>query len=156
MPGVFLCCLSRQANRGALLAGVLLCRSVCQALKGAPWVGSYAVVQCIRLLMGRHVVQLLILACGETEPIVMASSVLCDSAVLPCFLVFLAFLHQHFPPLSPPSYPLNPSLLSQQQPLLWDCSTIPKLQFPATAPSRRPALLSGVCMAVARTDSHSI
>ena len=31
---------------GAPLAGVLLCRSVHQALKGAPWVGSYSVVQC--------------------------------------------------------------------------------------------------------------
>ena len=35
------------------LAGVLLCRSACQALKGAPWVGSYSVVQCIRHLMGQ-------------------------------------------------------------------------------------------------------
>ena len=33
--------------------GVLLCRSVCQALKGAPWVGSYSVVQCIRRLMAQ-------------------------------------------------------------------------------------------------------
>ena len=33
--------------------GVLLCRSVCQALKGAPWVGTYSVVQCVRLLMGQ-------------------------------------------------------------------------------------------------------
>ena len=35
--------------------------------------------------------------------------------------------------------------------LTCDCSTIPKLQLPATAPSRGPASLSGVCMAVART-----
>ena len=34
------------------LAGVLLCRSARQALKGAPWVGSYSVVQCVRGLMG--------------------------------------------------------------------------------------------------------
>ena len=34
------------------LAGVLLCRLACQALKGAPWVGSYSVVQCARRLMG--------------------------------------------------------------------------------------------------------
>ena len=33
--------------------GVLLCRSVCQALKGAPWVGSYSEVQCIRRLMAQ-------------------------------------------------------------------------------------------------------
>ena len=37
---------------GVPLVGVLLCRSVHQALKGAPWVGSYSVVQCIRRLMG--------------------------------------------------------------------------------------------------------
>ena len=62
-----------------------------------------------------------------------------------------AFLHRYFPPWSPPSYPLYPSLCSQQQPSPWDCSTIPKLQLPATAPSRGPALLPGICMAVTRT-----
>ena len=56
----------------------------------------------------------------------------------------LAFLHGHFPPQSPSSQSLDLSLHSQQQPLPWDCSTIPKLQLPATMPSR-------VCMAVART-----
>ena len=35
------------------LAGVLLCRSVCQVLKGAPWVGLYSVGQCVRGLMGQ-------------------------------------------------------------------------------------------------------
>ena len=35
------------------LTEVLLCRSVHQALKGACWVGSYSVVQCIRRLMGQ-------------------------------------------------------------------------------------------------------
>ena len=39
-----------------------------------------------------------------------------DSAVLPCFHGCLAFLHRHFPPQSPPSHPLHPSLHSQQQP----------------------------------------
>ena len=52
---------------------------------------------------------------------------------------------------SPPSHPLDPSFSSQQQPLHWDCSTIPKLQLPATEPSREPGFLFGVCMAVART-----
>ena len=42
-------------------------------------------------------------------------------------------------------------LCSQQQPLAWDCSTIPKLQLPATVPSRGPVFLSGICMAAART-----
>ena len=55
-----------------------------------------------------------------------------------------AFLHRHFPPQSPPSHPLNPSLHSQQEPSPWDCCTIPKLQLPATAPSR-------VCIVAART-----
>ena len=34
-------------------AGALLCRLACQALKGAPWVRSYSVVQCVRRLMGQ-------------------------------------------------------------------------------------------------------
>ena len=91
------------------------------------------------------------LACGTRQAMVMAPPLMCNSAMLPCFHDCLAFLHQHFPPWSPPSHPLNLSLFSQQQPSPWDCSTIPKLQLPATAPSREPAFLSGVCMAVART-----
>ena len=73
-----------------------------------------------------------------------------DSAISRCFHGCLAFLHQRFPPQSHPSHPLNPSLHSQQQSSPWDCSTIPKLQPPATAPSRRLAFLSGVCMAATR------
>ena len=48
MPGVLLCYLLLQAHREAPLAGL-----VHQSLKGAPWVGSYSVVQCVRLLMGQ-------------------------------------------------------------------------------------------------------
>ena len=91
------------------------------------------------------------LACARREAMVMAPSLTCDSAVSPCFHGCLAFLHQHFPPQSPPSHLLNPSLHSQQQPLPWDCSTIPKLQLPATAPSRGPVSLSRICMATAKT-----
>ena len=40
-------------TEGPPLAGVLLCRSAGQALKGEPWVGSYSVVQCLRYLMGQ-------------------------------------------------------------------------------------------------------
>ena len=65
-----------------------------------------------------------------------------DSAVSPCFHGCLAFLHGHFASQSPPSHPLEPSLHSQQQLSPWDCSTIPKLQLPATAPSGGPACLS--------------
>ena len=85
------------------------------------------------------------------EAMVMVPPPTRDSAILPCFPGCLAFLHRHFPPQTPPSHLLDPSIHSQQQPSPWDCSTIPKLQLPATAPSRRPASLSGVCMAAART-----
>ena len=61
-----------------------------------------------------------------------------DSAVSPCFHGSPAFLHRHFPPQSPSSHFLHPSLRSQQQPSHWDCSTMPKLQLPAAAPSRGP------------------
>ena len=53
LPGVPLCCLVCEAHRRVPLGGVLLCISMHQALKGAPWVGSYSVVKCIRLLMGQ-------------------------------------------------------------------------------------------------------
>ena len=72
-----------------------------------------------------------------------------DSAVLPCFHGCLAFLHRHSPQQSPPSQPLHLSLLIQQQPSHWDCFTILKFQLPATAPSRGPAFLSRVYIAVA-------
>ena len=91
------------------------------------------------------------LVCGVREAMEMAPPPLHDSTVSPCFHGFLAFLHRHFPPQSPPSHPLNPSLHSQHQPSPWDCSMVPKLQLPATAPSRGPAFLSWVCMATART-----
>ena len=35
------------------MPGVLLCRSSHQSLKGAPWLESYSVVQCVRRLMGQ-------------------------------------------------------------------------------------------------------
>ena len=63
----------------------------------------------------------------------------------------LVFFHRHILSQSPPSRPLNQSLLSQEPPLPWDCATIPKLQLPAAAPSRGPASLSRVWMAAART-----
>ena len=49
-----------------------------------------------------------------------------DSAVSPCFHGWPVFLHRHFPPQSSPSNPLDLSLHSQQKPLPWDCSKIPK------------------------------
>ena len=133
-------------------AGVLLCRSVHQALKGAPWVGSCSVVQCIRHLMGQP------LYCSAADAgvwgkraMVMAPCPTHDSAATSCFHGCLAFLHRHFPPQSPPSHPLNLSLHNQQQPFPWDCSKLLKLQLPATVRSRGPVSLSRVCMAAART-----
>ena len=141
-----------QAYREAPLTGVLLCRSVPQSLKGAPWVGSYSVVQRARRLMGRP------LYCSAASAVMWrersygdGSTPVCDSAVLPCFHACLAFLHRHIPPWSTPFYPLNLSLHSQQQPLHLDCPTIPKLQVPAAASSRTLTFLPGICMAAART-----
>ncbi|KAM9682794.1 protein SLX4IP [Dama dama] len=89
------------------------------------------------------------------EAMVMAPPPTRDSAVSPCFRGCRAFLHRHFPPQSPPSHPLDPSFHSQQQQLLpWDCSTIPKLQLPATAPSRGPVSLSGCGNFAVLVDLH--
>ena len=48
-----LCCSAHQACREVPLAGVLLCSSRHQSQKGAPWVGSYSIVQGLRYLMGQ-------------------------------------------------------------------------------------------------------
>ena len=142
----------------ASLTGVLLCRLVHPSLKGAPWVGSYSVVQCGRHLMVQP------LYCSAANAVVWrershgdGSTPTRDSAVSPCFHACLTFLHRHFPPWSAPFHPLDLSLHSQQQPSHLDCPTIPKFQLPAAAPSRRLAFLPGLYMAAARTvDSHSI
>ena len=60
------------------------------------------------------IVQLPMLACGERDTMVMAPPPMHDSAVSPCSHGYLAFLHRHFPPQSPPSHPLDVSLCSQQ------------------------------------------
>ena len=88
MPGTLLCCLACQAHRTVPLDAVLLRRSVRQALKGAPWMGSYSVVQCLRHLMGQPLYCSAALAgmWREREATVMALPATCDSAVLPCFL----------------------------------------------------------------------
>ena len=96
------------------------------------------------------------LACGVREAVVMPPPPTRDSAESPCLHGCPAFLHWHFPPQSPPSHPLNPSLHSEQQSSPWDCSTIPKLQLQATAPSRGPVFLPRVCMASARTVWFSL
>ena len=128
-----------QALKRASLSGILLC-SVRQAFDGP----ASLLFSCQCWRVGR-------------EAMVLAPPPTHDSAVSPCFHGCMAFLHRHFPSQSPPSHPLHLSLHSQQQPLPWDCSTIPKHQFPAAAASRGPASLSGVGMAAARTVFfHSI
>ena len=110
--------------------------------------GSYSVVQCIRHMMGQP------LCCSALDAGVWGEKSYGDGST-PCswlrsitfFHGCLSFLHRHFPPQSLPSHPLDPS---QQQPLHWDYSTIPKLQLQDAVSSRGPASLSGVCMAVAR------
>ena len=97
-------------------------------------------------LASLSIVQLPILTCGEREAMVVAPHSMCDTAVSPCFHDCLTFLQRHFPPQSPPSHPLHQSLHSQQQPSPGDCSTIPKLQLPATAPSKGPVSLTGIHM----------
>ena len=88
--------------------------------------------------------------CWRREAMGMALPSLRDSAVSPCFHGWPAFLHRHFPSQSP-SYPLDLSFHSWQQPSPWDCSTIPKLQLPAAVPSRGSTSLSRICMAAAKT-----
>ena len=56
------------------------------------------------------------LARGEREAMVMVPPPMHDSAVSPCFHGFLAFLHRHFPPQSPPSHPLDLSLTVNSSP----------------------------------------
>ena len=114
--------------------------------------GSNSVVQCVRHLMGQP------LYCSTADAgrvgrggMVIAPPPTHDLAVSVCFHGCLAFFHWHFPSRFPSSPPLNQSLCNQQQPLLWDFSTIPKLQFPGAEPSRGPVFLSGVCMAASRT-----
>ena len=119
-----------------------------QAHGGVSLAGVYSVVQCLRCLMGQPLL-LLMLVRGAREAIVMTPHTMCDSVVSLCSHDCLTFLHRHFPPQFTPSYPLDLSLCHQQQ--LHNCSTIPKLQLPASAPSRGPASLSGVCMTAART-----
>ena len=78
-----------------------------------------------------------------------------DSAELPCLHGCLFFIHEYFPPQSSLSHPLGRhsqhSQQSYQQPLPWDCSTIPMLQLPAAVPSRGPTSLSGVHTTVQMT-----
>ena len=70
------------------------CCSAHQAYRGAPWVGSYSVVQCVRHLMGQSLYWPAASAgmWREREAMVMAPPSTHDSAVSPCFHGCPAFL----------------------------------------------------------------
>ena len=131
---------------GAPLAGVLLCRSEHQSLKGTLWVGFPSLVQCPHLMGQPIYCSAADAGLWGEESMVTAPSSMCDSAVSLCFHGCPAFLHPPFLPQPPPSHPLNLSLHSQQQPSPWDCSTILKLQLPDTVPSRGLASLPRDCL----------
>ena len=67
MPGILLCFITHQEHRGVPWLGVLLCRSVHQALDEP----------------SLSIVQQLMLVCGEREAMVMAPALTHDSAVSP-------------------------------------------------------------------------
>ena len=115
--------------------------------------GSCSVVQCVSHLMGQPLYCSAVDAglWGKREAVVMAPPLHVTQQYHLASMAARLFSTGYFLPQSPPSHPLNQSLHSQQQPLPWDCSTNPKLQLPAAAPSRGPESLSGVCMAVAKT-----
>ena len=144
MPVVQLCCSAPQTHRGSTLTVVLLCRLAPEALKGAPWLGAYSVVQCLRRLTGQLLYcSALMLACGEREAMVMAPPSAHDSVVI----TMLPWL---------PGFPLLAllttisSLTSPPPVSLHSAAALAPGLLPATAPSRRPAFLSGVCMAVGK------
>ena len=106
--------------------------------------GSYSVVQWVRFLTGQPLYCSAADAglCGERpwgcfHPLCMTQQY--RLASMAAQLSSTSISHHNLLPHIP-----SISLHSQQQPSPWDCSTIPKLQPPATAPSR-------ACMAVART-----
>ena len=133
-------CISGTQNASPWLGS----NSVDQALKGAPWVGSYST----SVHQAFDVPDSLVFSCQcwhvGREAMVMAPPPMHDSAVLPYFHGCLAFLHRHFPPQSPPLHPLDLSLCGHQQSAPWDCPTISKLQLLAAVSSRGPVFLSSL------------
>ena len=100
---VLICSLVCQANYTDSLAGIHFYCSVHQTLKVLLSLVPFSIVQRPELVF------------EEREATVMAPSLMCDSAILPCLRGCLAFLRRHFPPQSPPSCSLGPSPCRQQQ-----------------------------------------
>ena len=120
------------------LGGVLLCSSLHQAFH---WPASL-LFSCRCWHVGRERLWWWLHSLCMTQPYRLAS--------MAAWLSSTGISHHNL-------FPHIPSicLCSQQQPSPWDCSTIPKLQLPAAAPSRGPVSLSRVCMAVARAVRFS-
>ena len=158
---VFLCSSACSSPRGFLCLGSFSLVPHIRHKEGFPLLSSYSVVWCIRHLKEHSVVQCVRHLMGQPlysaanadmcgqRGYDMAPPTMYDSVISPCFHSCLAFLHNHSPPQTPPSHSLDLSLPSQQY-SPWDCSTIPKLHLPATMPSRRPAFLPSIGMALAR------
>ena len=173
MHGVLLCYSARQAHRGASRARVLLCKSVCQALQGAPWVRRYSTVWHISHLKGTLDGLLLcssahqvfdgpaspLFSCQwwsvEREAMVMAAAPTSDSAIslasMAAWLSSTGMSHHNLPPPIP-SIRLS-VVNSNPYP---GCSTVPRLHLPAAEPSRglHPCL-GYVWLWQGLSDSHS-
>ena len=143
-----------------------------QAHRGAPWLGSYSVDLCIRHLKGNlGGVLLCSLVCkGFDRPASLSFSCQCWQCwcvwgerlwwwLYPLRVTQQYCLASTLPGFPPQAFPTTISSLTSPQSvspqsiatLNWDCPTIPKLQLPATAPSRRPTSLPNICMATTRT-----
>ena len=121
---------------GAPLAGVLLCSSVVRHLMGQPLYYSAANAG---MCGGRETLWWWLHPLHVTQQYHLASMAAQLSSTSISHHTLLSYI------------PLNPSFHHQQQPSPWDCSTIPKLQLPAAAPSRGSTSLFKVCMVEART-----
>ena len=110
---VLLCCSACQDIQGHPVAGVLLYRLVHQSLKGAPWVGSYSVVQCVRHLMGQS------LHCSAANAGMWGERGYCDVSTPYMWLNIITLLPRlpNFPPKAFPitifSLPSPPSVTLQ-------------------------------------------
>ena len=137
---VLLCCSVRQAHRGATLAGVLLCSSGRQSLlKGAPWVGSCSVVQCVRRLMGQP------LYCSTADAGMKGDRGSCDgSTPLPITQQYhLALMAARLSSTGLSHHNLLPHLLAIH------LNSSPSSGI--APPSPNSGSLSGVCLAATRT-----
>ena len=150
MSGVLLCCSVHQADRGAPMAGVplcrlahqalkgglLLCSSVCQALDGP----ASLLFRCQCWHVGRERLWWWLYPLCVTQQYCLASM----AAWLSSAGIFYLNLLPHVSSVHLSTVKSSPCLGIAP-------STIPKLRLPAASPSRGPVSLSGIHVAVART-----